>query len=136
VLRAAVQAVADATAPGAAVPVVLGVTVLTSDADTSPFAARLDAAVEAGCGGVVCAATEAARVRAAAPHLVVVTPGIRQAGGAVHDQARVATPAVAIGAGADLLVVGRAATGADDPEAAAAAIHAEVEAALEVPRPA
>jgi orotidine-5'-phosphate decarboxylase len=53
-----------------------------------------------------------------------VVPGIRLPGGAVHDQARIGTPAEAIAAGADLLVVGRAVTGAPDPEAAAAALSA------------
>jgi orotidine-5'-phosphate decarboxylase len=53
---------------------------------------------------------------------LAVVPGIRLPGGAVHDQARVGTPAEAIAAGADLLVVGRAVTGAPDPEAAAAGL--------------
>ena len=56
--------------------------------------------------------------------LLAVVPGIRLPGGATHDQARVATPAEAIAAGADLLVVGRAVTGAPDPETAAAVLSA------------
>ena len=57
---------------------------------------------------------------------VIVTPGIRPAGGAADDQARIATPAAAAQAGADYLVVGRPITGAADPAAAAAAILAEL----------
>jgi orotidine-5'-phosphate decarboxylase len=86
--------------------------------------------VVAGCGGVVCAASEAARARRGGPGLAVVVPGIRLAGGATHDQARVATPAGAVAAGATLLVVGRAVTAADDRAGAAAAVHAELAPAL------
>ena len=56
------------------------------------------------------------------PRLVAVVPGIRPAGADRHDQARAATPEAAIAAGADVLVIGRAVTHADDPAAAAAAI--------------
>jgi orotidine-5'-phosphate decarboxylase len=59
--------------------------------------------------------------------MVRVVPGIRPAGVAVDDQARVATPRQAIDAGADVLVVGRAVTAADDPVAMAQAIVAELE---------
>jgi orotidine-5'-phosphate decarboxylase len=70
---------------------------------------------------------EAGRLRAAlGAAAVIVTPGIRPAGGAADDQARVATPAAAVRAGADYLVVGRPITGAPDPAAAAAAILAEM----------
>ena len=65
-----------------------------------------------------------------APDLLTVVPGIRPAGVGADDQARPATPAAAIAAGADVLVIGRAVTHADDPAAAAAAIAAEVAAAL------
>ena len=58
--------------------------------------------------------------------LLLVTPGIRPAGGAVGDQKRVATPAEAIRNGADYLVVGRPVTQAPDPRAAAEAIVAEI----------
>lgn len=114
-------------------PVALGVTVLTSDPDASAFPGRLSAAVEGGCGGVVCSVRElpaVQRFRGTPPYpregsrLLAVVPGIRLPGGAAHDQARVGTPAEAIAAGADLLVVGRAVTGASDPEAAAAALSA------------
>ncbi|MGH9018475.1 MAG: orotidine 5'-phosphate decarboxylase / HUMPS family protein, partial [Acidimicrobiales bacterium] len=57
-------------------------------------------------------------------------PGIRPSGVGADDQARAAGPGSAIAAGADVLVVGRAVTGAGDPEAAAAAVAAEVEGAF------
>ena len=104
-------------------PIALGVTVLTSDPDASAFPARLHAAVEGGCGGVVCSVRELPMVKDRSPLLAVV-PGIRMPGGATHDQARVGTPADAIAAGADLLVIGRAVTAAPDQEAAAAALSA------------
>ena len=59
-----------------------------------------------------------------------MTPGVRPAGAAAGDQKRAATPAAAIGAGADYLVVGRPVTAAADPRAAAAAIVAEIAEAL------
>ncbi|MEX2100808.1 MAG: orotidine-5'-phosphate decarboxylase [Acidimicrobiia bacterium] len=84
-------------------------------------------AVEAGAEGIVCAPTDVAAVRAAVgPGPVLVTPGVRPEGAAVHDQARVATPATAIAAGADRIVVGRPITGAADPAAAARAILEEL----------
>ncbi len=103
-------------------PVALGVTVLTSDPDASAFPARLEAAVAGGCGGVVCSVRELPAVKD--QPLLAVVPGIRLSGGATHDQARVGTPAEAIAAGADVLVIGRAVTAAPDPEAAAAALSA------------
>src|SRR3954470_14490003 len=101
-------------------PLTLGVTVLTSDADASPFAARLETARNAGCDGVVCSGLELDRVRAAGLRSMV--PGIRPAGAAGDDQSRIVTPAHAIERGADWLVVGRPVTRADDPAAAAAAL--------------
>ncbi|MGH9467492.1 MAG: orotidine-5'-phosphate decarboxylase [Terriglobales bacterium] len=84
-----------------------------------------------GLGGVVCSAQEAAAVRAACgAALTLVVPGIRPAGAAKGDQARVATPETAIRTGADYLVLGRAVTGADDPESALAAVATEIEQAL------
>ena len=123
-LRAGAEGLAAGAAEaGAAAPVPLGVTVLTSDPDASAFPQRLQAAVAGGCGGVVCSVRELPDVKGRSPLLAVV-PGIRLPGGAAHDQARVGTPAEAIAAGADLLVVGRAVTAAGDPEAAAAALIA------------
>ncbi|HUO49028.1 MAG TPA: orotidine 5'-phosphate decarboxylase / HUMPS family protein, partial [Acidimicrobiales bacterium] len=69
-------------------------------------------------------------IRQAAPGLVTVVPGIRPAGAGADDQARVATPAGAVTAGADVLVVGRAVTAAPDPEAVAQALCAEVNSAV------
>jgi orotidine-5'-phosphate decarboxylase len=58
------------------------------------------------------------------PDITLITPGVRPAGAATQDQARVATPEEALSAGADLLVIGRPITGAPDPGAAAAGIAA------------
>jgi orotidine-5'-phosphate decarboxylase len=82
-------------------------------------------AVDAGARAIVCSPQEVAVVReAVGPDVVLITPGVRPAGADVHDQARVATPEQALADGADLLVVGRPITGADDPATAAAAIAA------------
>lgn len=84
-------------------------------------------AVAAGAGGLVCSPHEVAAVRAAVgPGPLLVVPGIRPAGAALGDQARVATPAQAVAAGADVLVVGRPLRDAPDPVAAARAIAAEL----------
>jgi orotidine-5'-phosphate decarboxylase len=84
----------------------------------------------AGCAGVVCSPHEAARLRRALPPpFALVTPGVRPAGVDVGDQRRVATPAAALRAGADYLVVGRALTAAADPEAALEGLAAELSAA-------
>ena len=95
---------------------------LTSDATAPPHIVpkRVATAVEAGCGGLVCAVGDAREARQLAPRLTIVTPGIRPAGTPVHDQARAATPQEAFDAGADLLVIGRAVTAAEDPVVAAA----------------
>ncbi|MFP4511396.1 MAG: orotidine-5'-phosphate decarboxylase [Acidimicrobiales bacterium] len=125
VVRAGVEGFADgAERAGLPAPMMLGVTVLTSDQDSSEsvLRRRLDVAVEAGCGGVVCGAPDLATVREVGPSLFTVVPGIRPEGADHHDQVRVATPRAALDAGADLLVIGRAVTHADDPEAAAVAI--------------
>jgi orotidine-5'-phosphate decarboxylase len=131
-LRAGVEGFASGVRDGAhqaahARSAVLGVTILTSDVHASPelFDTRVAWARESGCLGVVCAVAEVRRVRAVAPELFVVTPGIRPAGTATNDQARPATPAEAIAAGADLLVIGRAVTHAPDPAAAAARLFAD-----------
>jgi orotidine-5'-phosphate decarboxylase len=112
-------------------PVPLAVTVLTSDGDAPPhiLGKRVQAALEAGCRGVVCAAVDVHEVKQLGPRLVTVVPGIRPAGVDRHDQARAATPEAAVAAGADVLVLGRAVTHADDPAAAAAAIAEAVAAA-------
>ena len=82
---------------------------------------------EAGCAGVVCSPQELERLRPELPRpFRLVTPGIRPAGAEAGDQKRVATPAAALAAGADLLVIGRPLTQAPDPEAALAALAAEL----------
>ncbi|SEF48563.1 orotidine-5'-phosphate decarboxylase [Thermomonospora echinospora] len=82
-------------------------------------------AVGAGAQALVCSPQEAAAVRAeVGSEITLITPGVRPAGSAAQDQARVATPEQALAAGADLLVIGRPITGASDPGAAAAGIAA------------
>jgi orotidine-5'-phosphate decarboxylase len=117
-VRAGVEGLAEgARDAGHAPPVALAVTVLTSDPDIGARDARMHIARDAGCDGVVCAGTDVDVARAFG--LRTMVPGIRLAGGAANDQARVDTPDDAIARGADWLVIGRAVTGADDPEAAA-----------------
>lgn len=128
-LRAGIEGLRDgAREAGQPAPIALGVTVLTSEPDTDSFDERLAWAKEAGCEGVVCAASECAAVGAAGLRSMV--PGIRLPGGDRHDQARVATPGEAIAQGADWIVLARAVVGADDPEAAAAAASEMVEESL------
>jgi orotidine-5'-phosphate decarboxylase len=132
-LAAAVSGMSEgASAAGARAPCVLGVTVLTSDtaAPAEALASRSRLAAAAGCGGLVCAAADLAVTREAAPGLLTMVPGIRPSGSATDDQARAATPAAAIAAGADVLVIGRAVTASDDPEAMAAAVAEEVASAV------
>lgn len=84
-------------------------------------------AVAAGARALVCSPQEVSLVRAAVPSdVVLITPGVRPAGADLQDQMRVATPAAAIAAGADLLVIGRPITQATDPAAAAAVIAADL----------
>ncbi|SRR5579875_78528 len=131
-LRAGVEGFAEgAQSTGLPPPQVLAVTVLTSEPDEpgttrAQLEGRARAAQEAGCGGVVCAAADLSVVRAVAPELLAAVPGVRPAGAPAHDQVRVATPAEALRAGADLLVVGRAVTAAPDPEVVAAELLAEL----------
>jgi orotidine-5'-phosphate decarboxylase len=124
-------------------PKVLAVTILTSlevhdleelgisgtPVEAVTRLARL--AQSAGLDGVVASPREIAALRqACGPNFLIVTPGIRPASAAANDQARIATPASAIAAGADYLVVGRPITGAPDPAAAADAIVAEMDEAV------
>jgi orotidine-5'-phosphate decarboxylase len=84
-------------------------------------------AKDCGLGGVVCSAADLPAIRdACGPDFFTVVPGIRPAGADVLDQKRVATPASAISAGADLLVIGRPVTAAPDPDAALSAILQEM----------
>ena len=83
-------------------------------------------AAETGCGGIVCAASDLVEARQLAPRLLRVVAGIRREGTDVHDQARAATPKEAFDGGADLLVIGRTVTEADDHVAAATTLVAEL----------
>lgn len=124
---------------------VLGITVLTSVAasDVAAFGLASNAAEgleqlvlkraqlarRAGCAGVVCSGLEARAIKAKIGRdFLVVTPGIRPAwsAGAQDDQRRLATPAEALAAGADYLVIGRPIRDAGDPRAAALRIAAEI----------
>ena len=112
---------------GLEVPTPLAVTILTSD-DSAPahiLGKRLMLAMEGGCKGVVCAASDLPEVRQLAPRMATIVPGIRPAAAPRHDQARAASPAEAISGGASLLVIGRAVTQAADRRLAAALIAAE-----------
>jgi orotidine-5'-phosphate decarboxylase len=134
-MRAAVEAAASVEPK----PKVLAVTVLTS-LEASDLAAMgvsgtpLEQVVRlarltkaAGADGVVCSPQEIAAVRAACgPGFLIVTPGVRPAGGELGDQKRVMTPREALSAGADILVIGRPITGAADPAAAAHAILQDI----------
>lgn len=122
---------------------ILAVTVLTSYDDDDLHAAgfrlgvsdlveaRAQQAQVLGVDGLVCSPEEAASLRKIVGHQMnLVTPGIRPAGSATGDQKRIMTPARAIAAGADYLVVGRPVMEAGDPKAAADAIVAEITQAL------
>ncbi|MGD9798881.1 MAG: orotidine-5'-phosphate decarboxylase [Acidimicrobiia bacterium] len=121
-LRAGVEGFREgAAAAGLDDPVALAVTVLTSDDGAPPHVLpkRVGTAIEAGAGGLICAGPDLVDVRQLAPRLTLVVPGTRPPGSPTHDQARVTTPAAALDAGADLLVIGRVVTHAADPVAAA-----------------
>ena len=126
-LQAAVSAAAESPNP----PSILAVTVLTSlgdeDLQTIGVAGRVRDqglrlaahARNAGCDGVVASAQEARELRRElGAGFLIVTPGVRPAGGDKDDQARVVTPADAIRAGADYVVVGRPVTQAPSPREA------------------
>lgn len=128
-LRAGVEGLVDgAHQAGLPTPTALAVTVLTSDDSAPPHIVpnRVRLALEGGCGGLVLAAEDLQTARELAPRLKRVVPGIRLAGGARHDQARAATPQEAVANGADLLVIGRTVTAAEDPRSAAAAVASAV----------
>jgi orotidine-5'-phosphate decarboxylase len=130
-------------ARGQSGPKILAVTVLTSYDDGDVHAAgyrmsvadlvaeRARQAKALGLDGLVCSPEEAAALRGiVGPSMSLVTPGIRPAGSAAGDQKRVMTPARAIAAGADYLVVGRPVLEAAQPQAVAEAIQAEIAEAL------
>jgi len=130
---------AAADARGASNLRLLAVTVLTSydDADlaaagydftvTELVAERAAQARDMGIDGLVCSAAEAGSLRKIVGHrMTLVTPGIRPPGADSDDQKRIMTPAAAVAAGTDYLVVGRPIVDAADPKAAAQAIVAEI----------
>ena len=134
------RAAREAAGSGKNRPALLAVTILTSlDAPAlrrmgmsgSPASrglalARL--AKQAGMDGVVASAHEARSIRhACGPKFLIVVPGVRPVAASLNDQSRVATPAEAIHAGADYLVVGRPITAARNPRTAALAISNEIE---------
>ncbi len=136
--RAMMEAAVEALAGRPQAPLLIGVTVLTSLDDgalaetgvaggAQAQVLRLAAlAAASGLDGVVCSPLEIAALRAEHDAaFALVTPGVRPAGADADDQARTATPAAALAAGAGFLVVGRPITRAADPAAALAAINAE-----------
>jgi orotidine-5'-phosphate decarboxylase len=121
---------------------ILAVTVLTSyddiDLAEAGYASHVEALVvrraqqaqDIGIDGLVCSPEEASPLRLAVGNsMLFVTPGVRPVGSDPGDQKRIATPAQAVKAGADYLVVGRPITAAPDPKAAADAIVKEIAAA-------
>jgi orotidine-5'-phosphate decarboxylase len=135
--REMIEAAVDGAGPACGV---LAVTILTSldaamlgevwgrsVADLTEEALRLaDIARAAGAHGVVCSGHEAAAIRERhGDALKLLVPGIRLAGGDVHDQRRVVTPASAVAAGASYLILGRAVTAARDPVAALSRARSE-----------
>ena len=122
---------------------ILAVTVLTSLTQESLTKAginikleglvlkRAEFAAEAGADGVVASAKEAAAIKSRfGEALKIVTPGVRPKGASANDQARIVTPADAIKAGADHLVIGRPIVAAEDPAGAAKAIQKEIAQAI------
>jgi orotidine-5'-phosphate decarboxylase len=140
------RAAAEAAAKSDGKPLVLAVTVLTSldQADLEEVGVLGDMSIQvlrlatlakrAGCGGIVTSAKETAFVRQRMQDLAILVPGVRPAGSDAGDQARIATPAEAIQAGATFMVVGRPITAAADPVKAARAILNEMEQASAVAR--
>jgi len=120
-------------------PILLAVTVLTSlsdedlievgiNSETKAQVAKLaKLAQDAGMDGVVCSAHEIKVIRSVCgPDFTLVVPGIRPEWAGGDDQKRTLTPAEALGAGADILVIGRPITAAADPAAACRRILAEL----------
>ena len=117
-LKAAVDGLREgAESVGLPAPGVLGVTVLTSDTikNEDTIVSRCETALKAGCEGIICAAPDLEATSSFSEKLMRVVPGLRLAGGNSHDQARVATPMEAISGGADMLVIGRMVTEAENP---------------------
>ncbi|MEO6725197.1 MAG: orotidine-5'-phosphate decarboxylase [Blastocatellia bacterium] len=141
-MRAAVDAVGETVDREKMTrPLILGVTVLTSHTQESLNEIGIDRSLEdevvalarlckaSGINGVVASPHEIIQIREAVNNrdFVVLTPGVRPTGAVLNDQHRVMTPAQAIRAGADFLVIGRPITAADDPVLAAQKILEEIE---------
>ena len=124
-LRAGVDGAREgAEAAQVRAPVTLAVTVLTSD-DGAPdhiLGKHVDSAIGGGCAGLVCAVADVAPARDMLATLFIAATGIRADGDPTHDQRRIASAGDAFAAGADLLVLGRTISEAEDPEATAAAL--------------
>ena len=142
-MRAASDAAAEeADRLGIERPLILGVTVLTSISEEvlhhelsvpilleNQVTHLAQLAQNSGLDGVVASPHEIAQIKSACgPEFLVVTPGVRPAWAAANDQARIMTPAAAVQAGADYLVIGRAITGASDRKGAAVRIIEELDA--------
>jgi orotidine-5'-phosphate decarboxylase len=135
-IRAAVEGAGEQSGAGCGV---LVVTVLTSF-DTAGYSAAVGRPVDipaetarlssiahdAGAHGVVCSGLEAGNVRARYTSLATLVPGVRPAGAATHDQARVVTPAAAAATGVTYVVLGRAVTTAPSPRDALRSIKGEL----------
>jgi orotidine-5'-phosphate decarboxylase len=119
----------------------IAVTILTSLSDADIHVAGYDPAAntaetavrmaelskKSGLDGVVCSPHDIANIKqACGAEFLTIVPGVRPQGANMQDQKRIATPQAAIAAGADILVIGRPITKADDPAAAAAAIAASL----------
>jgi orotidine-5'-phosphate decarboxylase len=146
-MRAVAEAVTEtAERETMARPLILGVTVLTSHTQDSLKEIGIERSVEeevvslarlceaSGIHGVVASPLEIAPIRSAIKKsgFVILTPGVRPAGAALNDQSRVMTPAEAIRAGANFLVIGRPITAANDPVAAAWKILEEIKQTQEI----
>lgn len=143
-MQETVRASADAAATlGVPRPKLLAITVLTSINETEWQLLRFPAGIseqvvhlatlakQAGIDGVVASPQEAAAIRqACGQDFLIVTPGVRPAGSVLNDQNRIASPAGAVQAGANYLVIGRPITAAADPRAAVQAIRREMEACI------
>jgi orotidine-5'-phosphate decarboxylase len=142
--RAAEAVREQAAKHGTTAPIILAVTVLTSSNDSTLEESGVGTTVgqqverlallaqRSGMDGVVASPLEIGLIRAAVNdrRFVILTPGVRPAGVEHHDQKRVLTPAEAVRAGADYLVVGRAITGASDPALAGSRIVSEMQNAV------
>lgn len=138
--EAMLQAARKALEPyGEKRPIIIAVTVLTSFAENDLRAIGVNSALveqakllakltqTTGLDGIVCSAQEVATLKdLCGPNFIAVTPGIRLAGDASHDQARVITPQAALAAGSDYLVIGRSITQAKDPAAVVQMLQKDV----------